>query len=896
MIPQEFIGGHYRILSKLGQGGMGEVWRANDTKLNRDVAIKILPEAFAEDADRMARFTREAQILASLNHPNIAAIYAVEARALVIELVEGPTLAERIEQGCIPLDEALPVARQIIEALEYAHERNVVHRDLKPANIKITPEGRVKVLDFGLAKAMANDTGPGDPMVSPTLTMRATMAGTIMGTAAYMSPEQARGKNVDKRADIWAFGVVFYEMLTGRSLFGGGETVSDSLAAVITRDPDWADLPAGTPAPIRKLLERCLRKDPKIRLRDIGEARIAVDEPLTPSDAVSKPAPPMRRRFPWWTAAAFVLALAGIAVGVVHFGEPHPDVTPVRFEIPAPEKLVVGNGGIAISPDGRRLAFIAAGADGSSKVWVRSLDSLAARVLPGTDGAGYLPFWSPDSRFIAFGAGGTLKKVDAGGGPPQTLCEISASITGGSWNSDGVILFGHSSSGIYRVSQAGGVPTQITTPDEAHGEAGHLRPWFLSDGRHFIYIARTNNAEQSINYLASLDSKERTRLVATRQAAAYAPPTGGSKFGHLLFLRDNTLMAQPMDPRRYELTGEPFPVAEHVGSLLAMGWFSVSANGVLVYRSGESAGDQLAQLAWFDRQGKPLGSLGPAGAYFGLELSPDGARVAVDELDNSTRDIWILDAARGVPTRFTFDPGVHREPHWSPDGSRLVFASDRGHGGRWSIYQKPSNGSGNEELLLDDTAPLLPGGWSPDGRRLIYQRIDAKTNLDLWILPLSPGGKPEVYLQTPFVERQPQFSPDGRWVAYASNESISNQYQVYVQPFPPGAGKFQVSTGAGGAEPHWRRDGKEIFYLGADGKLMAVEIKTQPRFEAGVPQALFDTHIVTPTLLSMLGSFKYDVTPDGRRFLVDRISTAADQRGTVAPITVVLNWQAGVKP
>ncbi len=857
---------------------MGEVYRALDTKLGRDVAIKIIPEIFARDADRMMRFAREARVLASLNHPHIAAIYGVEERALVMELVEGPTLAERIAQGPVPLEEALPIARQIAEALEYAHEKGVVHRDLKPANIKLTADGQAKVLDFGLAKALSSEPAPGESSAdSPTLTMRATQAGIIMGTAAYMSPEQARGKTVDKRADIWAFGVVLYEMLTGAQLFEG-ETVSDTLAHVLTKEPDWDRAPAKT----RRLLRDCLEKDPKQRLRDIGDGWRLLEEP--PAEHPHHSALP-------WAALAAVAILAALGLAVVHFRETPPQPVPVRFQIPAPDKTTF-DGGMALSPDGRRLAFIATGPDGRRMVWVRSLDSLAAQALPGTERAAFNPFWSPDSRFLGFAVQGMLKKVEATGGPPQTLCEIPGTIIGGSWSRDGVIVFGAPNSGLFRVSQAGGVATQFTKPDASLGETGHLRPWFLPDGRRFLYLTRNRNVEDDAIYLAALDGKARKRLVDARQAADYSPPAAGSENGHLLFLRDSTLMAQALDPKRFELAGDSFPVAEQVGSFLALGFFSVSANGVLAYRSGSSGSN--SQLVWFDRGGKSLGTLGqPADYLGGLALSPDGKRVAVSEVDQAGKsDVWLLDVARGVHTRFTFD-ALSTRPTWSPDGMRLVFNSTRG--GSPNIYQKDSSGSGNEELLLKSA---FPEDWSPDGRYLLYNFSDPKIgNRDLWVLP-DPAGPPEnhkpiPYLQTPFSKGQGQFSPDGHWIAYTSDESGPSQYQVYVQSFPAGAGKFQVSTGTGGTQPRWRRDGKEIFYLAADGKLMAVETQTAPTFEAGAPRALFDPQISRGRMPAWV-YYRYDVTADGKRFLVSS-GPAALESSASAPITVVVNWLAALK-
>jgi Tol biopolymer transport system component len=894
MSPQSSIG-HYRIVSKLGEGGMGAVYRATDTKLNREVAIKVLPDAVANDPDRLARLTREAQVLASLNHPNIAAVYGVEERAIVMELVPGHPPA-----GPLSPEAALPLIRQLIDALEYAHEKGVVHRDLKPANLKITPEGRLKVLDFGLAKALSADTASdtahsGNPASSPTLTIQGTLAGAIMGTAAYMSPEQARGQKVDKRADIWSFGVVFYELLTGRNLFGR-ETVSDTLAAVLKTDPDWSALPPDTPPAIRRLLRRCLERDRTRRLADIADARLEIDEALESPAAIV--APLARAAFHWWIAALALVALGGLAVAVVHFRETPPQAAAVRFQVPAPEKANFGLAPPALSPDGHQLAFIAGGADGHSMVWVRPLDSVAAHALPGTEGAVEALFWSPDSRLIGFLVQGKVKKIEAAGGPPQTLCEIPEFLIGGSWNRDGVIIIGTADGGLFRVSQAGGVAARLTTADEAHGELGHLKPWFLPDGRHFLYLLRTANPEAMGIYLATLDGTERKRLAATNQGGAYAPPAAGSQHGHLLFLREGTLMALPLDARRFEPAGEAFPLAEQVGSWLSGEFFSVSTNGVLAYRNGGGAGGgpQVggSQPVWFDRQGKSLGTLGPPGNYgTGPTLSPDGNRAAVD-LGNSAgnRDVWVLDVARGVPTRFTFDSGQDFSPAWSPDGTRLIFGSVGVNAGVFDIYQKDSSGTGEQERQLQFSSAMFPNSWSPDGRYLLYT-IAQKGNRDLWVLPAAagtpPGTKPVPYLQGPYNEQQGQFSPDGRWIAYSSDESGS--FQVYVQSFPAGAGKVQVST-AGGSQPRWRRDGKEIFYISADFRLSAVDVKTEPRFEIGAPQALFGVRTPVGGLADWFSH--YDVAADGMRFLVNTV--AAERAGPApTPITVIVNWQAALK-
>ena len=881
---------HYKILSKLGEGGMGVVYRATDTKLNRDVAIKVVPEAFAADKDRMARFAREAQVLASLNHPNIAAIYGVEERALVLELVEGPTLAERIEQGKIPLAEALPICRQIAEALEYAHDKGIIHRDLKPANVKLTNDGNAKVLDFGLAKALSNEPMTGDPGNSPTLTIGASMAGMIMGTAAYKSPEQARGIEADRRADNWSFGVMFYEMLTGRRMFGG-DSISDTLAAVLKTDPDWSALPPDTPPAIRRLLRRCLERDRKQRLSHIGDARLEIDEAL--AGAPEAQIPSARRGIPIWVAALLGLTtLACLAGTLVFLRETAQPAVPVRFQIPPPENTSFGGTAMALSPDGRQLAFIASGADRRQSIWVRPLDSVAAHALPGTEGANSLPFWSPDSRTIGFLVQGKLKKIEASGGPPQTLCEVPGILLAGSWSREGTIIFGTPDGGLMRVPQAGGMAVQLTTSDRSKGELGHLRPWFLSDGRHFLYWSRTVQPENAAIYLATLDGKERKRLVSSKQTGAYAPPTAGSVNGHLLFLREGTLMALPLDAKRFEPAGEPFPVAEQVGSRLAMGFFSVSANGLLAYRHGRSG---IGPLAWFDRQGKSLATLGSNASYYsGPTLSPDGKRVAVDQLDSmGNRDVWVLDVVRGVPSRFTFDALNDVSPVWSSNGTRLAFASDRSTQGIFDIYMKDSSGSGKEELLLKTGSSMYPNDWSPDGRYLLYNAASEKTGYDLWVLPVQGASpedrKPVPYLQTPFNERLGQFSPDGRWIAYTSDESGS--LQVYVQSFPAGAGKFQVST-AGGSQPRWRREGKEMFYIGTDGRLMAVDVKTSAKFEAGEPKALFDPQLLVRDSAEVY--VHYDVTADGKRFLVNSLNSAADGPAE-APITVVVNWLAGVK-
>jgi Tol biopolymer transport system component/predicted Ser/Thr protein kinase len=893
MSPQESIA-HYRIVSKLGEGGMGEVYRATDTKLNRDVAIKILPEAFASDPERMARFTREAQVLASLNHPNIAAIYGVEERALIMELVEGDTLPTGL-----PLDTALNYARQIAEALEYAHEKGIVHRDLKPTNIKVTPEGRVKVLDFGLAKAMSSEPASGNPASSPTLTMRSTEIGTLLGTAAYMAPEQARGQNVDKRADIWAFGVVLYEMLTGRQLFRG-ETISDTLAGVLKTDPDWSVLPADTPAAIRRLLRRCLERDRKRRLPDIADARIEIDEALAPP---AEPAPTIEMvsaRGVGWPAFALVsiLALAGFAVAVMHFREAPPLPPVARFQVPPPAGGSFSLPWIALSPDGRWLAFMASSKGGRPLIWLRALDSIEARALPGTENA-LFPFWSPDSHFLAFESDGKLKKVEVwssmASALPQSLCDTSTFL-GGDWNGDGVIYFGSPSHGIVRVPQAGGDAVAVTKTDSAQGELGHGYPQILPDGRHFLYLAVSRAGHTGAIYLSSLDGKEKKRLLATSYSFRYAPPAESGRSGHLLFVRDGMLMAQPLDPTNFDLSGDAAPVANAVATPRSNALFTISASG-LAYHSAWNGGGAL-QMVWFDRNGKPQGILGTHASYGDVEFSPDGARAAITITDETTsRDVWLADMAHNVLTRFTFGGKQISNPVWSPDGGHMAYSA-RVSDGPSELYLTDSANSQKEERLQRSEVDERPCSWSPDGRSLMFARgrgLGSAVATTLWILS-NPLGDPanrkaSPYLETPFRTSECQFSPDSHWVAYTSNES-GNRHEVYVQSFPVGAGEVRVSS-EGGVQPRWRRDGKELFYVAADGKLMAVDVKTAPKFKHGTARSLFDTQVYSGPAGGS-SAFHYDVSPDGQRFLVNTTLQGESPAASEA-ITVVLNWQSGLK-
>jgi serine/threonine protein kinase/Tol biopolymer transport system component len=869
--------GSLELTAFLGKGGMGEVYRARDAKLKRDVAVKILPPEFSRDPDRAARFQHEAEVLASVNHPNIAAIYDVQesagSRFLVLELVEGETLAERIRRGPIQLDEALHIAKSICEALEAAHEKGIVHRDLKPANVKIAPDGTVKVLDFGLAKAFSSEAARSDPSESPTLSAVATMQGTILGTAAYMSPEQARSKTADKRADIWAFGVVLYEMLTGRMLFSG-ENVSETLAAVMMKEPDWTVLPKNTPLRIREVLQRCLVKEPRNRTRDIGDVRIAIEEANSESGVKASSTPHTPHRLVQiWIAVAMVAILVaiGTAIPAVRYFRESPPAPPPEMRTDIVTPPTDDPVSFALSPDGQHLVFVASGASGS-QLWLRPLAATSAQPLAGTERA-RLPFWSPDGRSVGFFADGKLKRLDIGGGLPQALTNVSFG-TGGAWSPEGVILFGPSSSRspILRVPASGGQAVPVTTLS-APNSIYYQFPQFLPGGRSFVFFVSGEEGVRGI-YLGSLDAKDTKRLTTADSTGFYMAP------GWLLFVRQGTLVAQRFDLSRMEITGDSVAVADRLAdSFVGVPAFSVAANGLVAYRAGTGNG---RQLTWLDRSGKVLGTLGPPdfNVLADPTLSPDGSRVAVTRTVQGNPDVWLLDSTR--MTRFTFDAGVDGFAVWSPDGTRIAFRSSRE--GKYRLYQKPSNGAGAEELIYDSQDGTLssPSSWSADGRFLLLQGNTPKTSYDVWVLPLDGEKKPRAFLRTPFEERSAEFSPDGHWVAYRSNES--GRYEVYVRPFPESGGQWQVST-AGGIAPRWRRDGKELYYIAPDARLMAVPISVKgATLEPGTPVPLFQTQIVGG------GSYpnrpQYDVASDGRFLINSTIEAAA-----TSPITLIQNWK-----
>ena len=901
--------GPYHIVGKLGAGGMGEVYRARDTQLGREVAIKIVPPLFASDGDRLARFEREARVLASLNHPNIAQIHGLEKSdgtiALVMELVEGPTLADRIAQGAIPVDEALPIAKQIAEALEAAHEQGIVHRDLKPANIKVRPDGTVKVLDFGLAKALGADpasAAAGSHSMSPTITTPAmTRAGMILGTAAYMSPEQAKGRAVDKRSDVWAFGAVLYEMLTGRRAFPG-EDLTDTLAAVVRAEPDWSVIPREVAPTLLVFLKRSLQKDARQRVGDIHDMRLAMEGAFdtAASQTLATSSGP-RGRLPWIAALAVgALAIVALAIPAVRYLRQTPPPAPpeTRLEIvtPATDDPL----SFALSPDGRQIVYVTSG-DGGARLWLRSLSTTTATPLAGTEGA-RAPFWSPDGRSVGFISGTFLKRVDLGGGAPRPLAQIISSRADASWGADGVILFAPSSTGpLMRVSATGG--TAVVAVPLGPRQFGLNVPHFLPDGRRFLFYAAGAPDTEGI-YLAALEGSAPALLTSANSGGAFLPDDasreGGpghaeasGEGGWLLWRRAGTLVARHLDLTRAALTGEEITLAEGLTGDTVNAWseVSVGANGSIAYRTGPA---NQRQLTWFDRSGAPRGTIGDFGKTEPLHptISPDGHRVVVTRQVSGNGDLWLVDGARS--TRLTFHPGLNRYPVWSPDGTQIVYQSNRS--GQLDLYHRLASGAGADQVLLAASNQTKAAtSWSPDGRFLLFISNDRQTLADLWVMPMMGDRRPEVFLKTRFREAYGVFSPDGRWVAYHSNESGRNE--IYVRPFVPplrsastlaAGGQWQVSA-AGGTYPAWRRDGKELYYLNPEGAMMAAPIVVNgSALEPGAPIVLFPTRIYGGGADAQQGR-QYDVGPDGR-FLIN-----TELPGAAVPITLIQHWNPEAK-
>jgi Tol biopolymer transport system component/tRNA A-37 threonylcarbamoyl transferase component Bud32 len=909
--------GPYEIIALLGEGGMGAVYRARDAKLQRDVAIKVLPETFADDRDRLARFEREAVVLASLNHPNIAAIYGVEesggVRALVMELVEGRTLAET---AALPIDDVLAIARQIADALEAAHEAGVVHRDLKPANIKVRDDGTVKVLDFGLAKAIEPVTGragsgppdsgrtEGRPSAGalPTMTSPAlTEMGIILGTAAYMAPEQAKGRAVDRRADIWAFGVVLYEMLSGRRPFDG-DTISETIANVLKEQPDWSVLPAPTPTAVRRLLTRALEKDPRRRLQSIGDARLELEEAASRTGASSAANDgaqsgtlrPNRRLSVPATGAIVTLGLAAaVGWGLLLAGRPDaaPGQTVLRLSVAPPDNhRIAGSeyGGEsepywAVSPDGRQIAFVAVDENKVAQIWVRPFDSFASRPLAGTDGAN-APFWSPNGEFIGFVAGGRLKRVPAAGGAVRTIC-ATPDLTKASWG-DGVILmtFG---SGLWMVSDVGGEPEPLDGESEpGSGAMGFWQaqwPSFLPDGRHFTYVRLSRVSTERVAVLGSLDSPERTELVQT-------PFMARAGAGHLLYVADGLLVARRLDLDARALTGPVITVVEDLslGEVPGQAKFHVSASGVIAYQPRNFMFQ--SQLVWVNREGRTFDEVGQPDGYLAFDVAPDGRKLSLATQDRSVENeeppslVWLFDVARRVRTRLPM-PGMRsvENPLWSPDGTRLVYAAHERAGAFAETRIQSASGTGAGELVAGGDMNFHPIDWSADGRWLLLHGFsNTLGRIELWSVDLEGDRAPALYARNDGTVAQGQFAPGGRFVAYSSD--VTGRPEVYLQRFPAGEERWQVSAN-GGEQPRWRDDGRELFYLAPDGSLVAVAVTLEETPGVGTPKSLFRAEFVETQYYFYGGAPMYAVAHDGQSFLINR----NHRRAGSGTINIVLN-------
>ena len=858
--------GSHEIRALLGKGGMGEVYRARDTKLKREVAIKILPDEFARDSDRVSRFQREAEVLASLNHPGIATIYDLQEasglRYLVLELVEGDTLADRLKRSPFSVEEALNIAKSICEALEAAHEKGIVHRDMKPANVKITPDGKAKVLDFGLAKAI--EAGPASAVLSNSPTMLSgTMGGHIIGTAAYMSPEQAKGRPVDRRTDIFAFGCVLFEMLSGRPAFDG-EDVTEILAQVVTREPDWDRLPASVPKRVRELLRLCLQKDTKRRRRDAGDLILDIDQIMAELSNVAPVAivqSPSYPRVAW--IAAMVFAVVAIVAIAFQFRSA-PTSPEMRLDITARAMRYPAQ--FALSPDGLSVVY-SASTEGTQRLWLRRLDRVEAQPLAGTEGGG-LPFWAPDSRSIGFVASNRLFTLDLDSGPPRLLTGAGLA-TGGAWNQDGVILFAPLSlSGpLFRIPASGGEAVPVTKLDASINSS--RIPRFLPDGKHFLFYVVGRPDQQGV-YLGSLDGTAPKRLTPADAHGEYVEP------GYVAFINQGVLLARRLDLKRGELTGPTQTIADSVPytAAVGLGAYSVSASGRIAYQVGAAA---RRQLMWYDRRGtaKPAAEA-DVNELQSAELSPDGRRVALDRTVQGNRDIFLFDLLRGNTTRFTFEPAQDGLPVWSPDSMRIAFESKRK--GPYDLYVKMASGAVAEQPLLESDHDKWPTDWSKDGSYLMYYENDPITGGNLFALPMDGSDKkPVVIANSPFEERNGQFSPDGQWVAYETNKS--RRPEIVVQSFPVPSSQWQVSN-SGGTQPRWRRNGTELYFIGPDLKMMAVPIKiSSSRLEPTIPVALFQTRV------PQVPKPQYAVSTDGRFLVNEQVEDPAANS-----ITLILNW------
>jgi len=885
---------NYKILDKLGEGGMGEVWRAQDTTLGREVAIKVLPEAFTADADRLARFEREARVLATFNHPRIAGIYGLEdvdgRKLLVMQMAEGETLAERIDRGPIPPEQALKIALQIAEGLEAAHEKGIIHRDLKPANITLTTNGDVTILDFGLAKALddsdaAGGSNPGLSL-SPTLTAGMTTAGVLLGTAAYMSPEQARGESADRRADVWAFGIVLMEMLTGNRVYAG-KTLSDTLAGVLAREPEWEQLPKDTPVRVRSLLERCLEKESPQRLQAIGEARIAIerflDDPTGNEVAIlSSTAPPtgVKRLLPWAVAGAMAVALA---LAAVFWPRGATDQPTMRLEVKVCEDPLYVNLGasVELSPDGRQIVYSSDGEDGRT-MSVRALDQLEGTPLVNgsSQNQPYHPFFSPDGRWVGFVTPTELKKVPITGGTPIALCKVNRG-RGASWGPDNIIVFAPTrTGGLFTVSAAGGEPVPLTTLDKEDDEGAHYWPQVVPGGQAIFTVLHQGSGVADEGVIESVDLATGERKVLHRGGAygRWVPS------GHLVYIRENTLFAMPFDIKRMEATGSPSPMVQGVTTNSGNGGsqISFSQNGTLAYVSGVIGVPEYPVMQ-MDRQGVVTPLWEEPGTYANPKLSPDGRRLSLTVLRDGNWDVWVYDLEREVATRLTFSDGYDGDQIWSPDGKYLAFSSDED--GHENPYRKRADGSGEPERLAVMDHDFWAYSWSPDGKWLLGE-IQTES-FDLWAVPADGSGEPIEYLATQFFERFPSISPDGKWVAYMSDES--GRPEIYVRPCPAASGKWQVSDG-GGSWPAWSRDGSELIFRSQDGLMAAPVSSDSGTFRAGKPQLLAQGGFSNDQVgIAVSGSIfsDFEPMPDGENFIV---LLGGEGQRLQSHVTLVTNW------